>query len=143
MIQGAKVLDLFAGSGAIGFEALSRGAAFATFVEQNKAATTCIRENAVLLNILSKTQILSTPVLTALPRLIGPYDLIYIDPPYDLDVSNIMKGLTTHNLLSPTTLIFLEERFEPKKPAPTFPSLTLIDTRRYGIAQLHQYVRIS
>lgn len=76
--EGLKVADLFAGSGALGFEALSRGAASATFVEQGAPATATIRRNADKLGV--SVQILAGSAL-ALPRG-GPFDLVFADPPY-------------------------------------------------------------
>jgi 16S rRNA (guanine966-N2)-methyltransferase len=75
-----RVADLFAGSGALGFEALSRGAAVATFVERDSKATATIRRNAEKLEASSQAQILSGSAL-ALPRS-TPFDLIFADPPY-------------------------------------------------------------
>ena len=78
--DGLRVADLFAGSGALGFEALSRGAASATFVESDRAATTAIRANAAALGARERMQVIGGSAL-ALPR--GePFDLIFADPPY-------------------------------------------------------------
>ena len=74
------VADLFAGSGALGLEALSRGAARATFVDRDSAAAATIRRNAERLGVLERVQILGGSALT-LPRA-DPFDLIFADPPY-------------------------------------------------------------
>jgi 16S rRNA (guanine966-N2)-methyltransferase len=76
-----RVADLFAGSGALGFEALSRGAASATFVESDAAAVTAIRRNAVKLGAAERARIVGGSAL-ALPRS-DPFDLIFADPPYE------------------------------------------------------------
>src|SRR5258708_18331388 len=80
--EGLSVADLFAGSGALGFEALSRGAAAATFVEQDSKAAAAIRRNAGKLGVSDRVRILGGSAL-ALPRS-GAFDLILADPPYAL-----------------------------------------------------------
>jgi 16S rRNA (guanine966-N2)-methyltransferase len=75
-----RVADLFAGSGALGLEALSRGAASATFVESDGAAVAAIRRNAAKLGAADRAQVIASSAL-ALPRL-EPFDLIFADPPY-------------------------------------------------------------
>jgi 16S rRNA (guanine966-N2)-methyltransferase len=78
--EGLRVADLFAGSGALGFEALSRGAAFACFVENTAKAAAAIRANAAELGATERVQIIGGSALT-LPRS-APFDLIFADPPY-------------------------------------------------------------
>jgi 16S rRNA (guanine966-N2)-methyltransferase len=78
--EGLAVADLFAGSGALGFEALSRGAAMATFVENESIAARIIRTNADKLQVADRIQLLVGSAL-ALPKA-GPFDLIFADPPY-------------------------------------------------------------
>lgn len=79
-LEGMSVADLFAGSGALGFEALSRGAASVTFVESDPAATRAIRANARALGAEPRVQLLGGSALR-LPKS-GPFDLIFADPPY-------------------------------------------------------------
>ena len=78
--EGIRVADLFAGSGALGFEALSRGAAHAAFVENDAQAITVLRRNATKLGAADRAQILARSAL-ALPSL-PPFDLVFADPPY-------------------------------------------------------------
>lgn len=80
--EGLSVADLFAGSGALGFEALSRGAARATFVERDSAAVAMIRHNAAKLGAEAQVQVMPGSAL-ALPKA-GPFDLVFADPPYAL-----------------------------------------------------------
>jgi 16S rRNA (guanine(966)-N(2))-methyltransferase RsmD len=134
----ARFLDLFAGSGAMGFEALSRGASFSTFIEWDKLASQCIRENGQLLSVEQKIEILSFEAKQSLLTLTAPYDLIYIDPPYDKDVPNLFGLIIERQLLAPGGLIFLEERFNSKKGF-EFSELELISSRRYGGSHLHQF----
>ena len=79
--QDLRVADLFAGSGALGFEALSRGAASATFVEKDAGAAAIIKRNADKLGAIDRAKVLSTSA-TALPKS-APFDLIFADPPYE------------------------------------------------------------
>jgi 16S rRNA (guanine966-N2)-methyltransferase len=136
-IENARFLDLFAGSGAMGLEAVSRGASFVTFVEKEAKAVQCIRENVSLLAIEPQVQILAMEVKRALMQLMSSYDLIYIDPPYEKEVSVLIELILERGLLAPHGLLFLEERFQAK--IPTFKSLELIDSRKYGIAHLHRF----
>jgi 16S rRNA (guanine966-N2)-methyltransferase len=80
VFDGLRVADLFAGSGALGFEALSRGAAFACFVENELKAATTIRANAAQLGATERVQVLAGSAL-ALPNS-QPFDLLFADPPY-------------------------------------------------------------
>lgn len=84
-LGGAEVLDLFAGTGALGLEALSRGAAFATFVEKQGAVLSCARQNAAALGVEAQSLFLSRDAVTFLRTYAGPpFDLIMADPPYTL-----------------------------------------------------------
>ncbi len=137
-IQGARFLDLFAGSGAMGLEAISRGAIFATFIDKDKHASACIRQNIELLQVQEMAQVLTIEVRTALPKLLSPYDIIYIDPPYEKDTAVILDELTKLNLLSSNGILFVEERYQ-SKTAHIPKGFELINKRRYGIAQLLWY----
>jgi 16S rRNA (guanine966-N2)-methyltransferase len=80
---GARVLDLFAGSGSLGIEALSRGAAHATFVEEGREAASYLEENLELLGCLPATEIVEMDALGYCAIARGPYDLVFADPPYE------------------------------------------------------------
>ena len=140
LVEGCRFLDLFAGSGAMGLEALSRGAAHATFIEKERHAAGCIKENLQLLNVAERGQIFPIDALAALSKIKEPFDIIYIDPPYDTSVLPIIDSIISHNLL--TTLLFLEER-EKTHTTVNNPSLELYDERRYGIALLSIFRYIS
>jgi 16S rRNA (guanine966-N2)-methyltransferase len=95
-IDGARVLDLFAGSGALGIEALSRSAKHATFIEQDRAALAALRENVETLMIGSQCTVIAGDGLRHLES-VGEYDLILLDPPYGFDgwdtlLSSIQSG---------------------------------------------------
>lgn len=139
LIPHANFCDIYAGSGAMGFEALSRGANFVTFIEKDKIASACIRENTKLLQVEEKVQILSMDVKKALSLLNTPFDIIYIDPPYDLPVMQVLEIISKNKLLSPNGIAILEERHENKSPSFDFENLELIESRRYGIARIHLF----
>ncbi len=81
-LHGARVLDLFAGSGSLGIEALSRGAAMAVFVDEWDKAVRAIEENAKLLQCLDRCIVIKSDVYKFLRRAEGQYDLVFVDPPY-------------------------------------------------------------
>ena len=136
-IEGARFLDLFAGSGSMGCEAISRGASFVTFVEKEAKALECIRNNISSLGIEQQTQVLGLDVRKALMRLMSPYDVIYIDPPYEQEASETLSLIIEKGLLTPNGRLFLETRF--KTSLPTLPRLERIDSRKFGDSHLHQF----
>ena len=107
----SRFLDLFSGSGAIGIEALSRGAKFAAFVEQNPKAVTCIRENLRATKLEAKANVFATDVISALRRMEGKekFDYIFMDPPYDhLLEKQVLEYLHNSELMSEDALIIVE-----------------------------------
>ena len=138
-IEGINFLDLFAGSGAIGFEALSRGAAHVTFVEQNQNAIAVIRENIETLKVTSQTLVMTCPAKTAIQRLSTPFMIIYVDPPYDCSAVPLIEMLLNKKLLLPQAILFLEERNRANVSFHHFSELTRLGSRRFGEALLHQY----
>jgi len=101
-LKESSFLDIFAGSGAMGIEALSRGAAFATFIESDKKALSCIKKNLFSLSLQSQSRIYPLDVLKALRQLEKKkemFTLIYCDPPYSLSLDTLKevveKGLNT------------------------------------------------
>ena len=114
-IEGKNVLDLFAGSGAVGFEALSRGAGFVTFVEKNAEISKCLKININLLNLRSQTEVLTSTVAKSLEKLNGEYDFIFIDPPYEQHPGlRILDDLSKYKLLKANAIVVLEsgKKFE-------------------------------
>lgn len=102
--EGLHVLDLFAGSGSLGIEALSRGAAHATFIDSSRAATNVIRENVANLGFTNRARIISNDLRRALPELATAkkeFGLVFVDPPYANDISNdVIKMLAELELVS-------------------------------------------
>jgi 16S rRNA (guanine966-N2)-methyltransferase len=99
VLEGAKVLDLYAGSGALGLEAASRGAAEVILVEKDKAATEVIKENIRLVSkpigSAALITLQSKEVRKFLSQLAASYDLVFIDPPYELGNAEISENLTS------------------------------------------------
>jgi 16S rRNA (guanine966-N2)-methyltransferase len=129
----ARVLDLFAGTGALGLEALSRGAAQAVFVDQNMEAIRLIRSNTELCGAQERTQVIQGPVHRVLDELAGrseTFDLIFMDPPYG-------KGYMEKTLLllsrvaCPEAMVIAEHH--AREPSPSAPSgWVQVQVRRYG-----------
>ena len=114
--EGLRVADLYAGSGALGLEALSRGAAHATFVENGPRAQDAIKANAAKLGVSNRTQILSGSA-TALPRS-EPFDLIFADPPYAKGSgSAVVSAVSRAGWLAPGGWMSVEtDRSDPVDP---------------------------
>ena len=94
VLEGAVVADLYAGSGGLGIEALSRGAEHCTFVERDRAALQALRANIAALDISERCAIHATDVLAWVPAMRG-IDIAFIDPPYDFDAWGALLGLLT------------------------------------------------
>ena len=114
-IGGARFLDLFSGSGAIGIEALSRGAAFAVFVEKDRAAAECIKKNLAFTKLGDNGQILRKDVGAALKSLEKgePFDLIFMDPPYGRGLERqVLEYLAHSSLLAEEGTVVVEASLE-------------------------------
>lgn len=138
-IDGAVVLDAFAGSGSLGLEAVSRGARHATFVERDRAAQAVITNNVKTLGVEANTKLIKAPVATWLEKTDQQFDIIFADPPYhDLQLSTVGK-LT--KLLKPNGLMVLS--YTGKGEVPTGLGVVVVDNRKYGDAVLAFYRRES
>jgi 16S rRNA (guanine966-N2)-methyltransferase len=142
-IENSCFLDLYAGSGAMGIEALSRGASFSIFLENNKKAVRCIEENIALLNVENKTQIICLDVLLGLKKIKRRADIVYIDPPYEYYeredfIENMLKELLSLSLLNDNCLIFFEtpSSFEFSLDQCKMGQIALSSVRRYGSSSL-------
>lgn len=149
-IDEARFLDIFAGSGAMGFEALSRGAKSATFIDAHKEAIQCIESNIQLLKVENQCKVLRGEALAMLQLLEKQgktFDIIYADPPYRTSAPNsslyyssyIVEWIDTHNLLVPGGMLFIEEDFRFQPQMDTLQTLQLKGSRRMGEAALQQY----
>ena len=129
-VDGAHVLDLFAGSGALGIEALSRGAEQATFVDSAAAAVAAVRQNLEALDL--QAEVLRMPALRALscsPVADRQYDLVFLDPPYRM-ASSLGPQLST--ALPPILAQGARVVVESDRRAPLELDLTLLRERQYG-----------
>jgi len=111
----SNFLDLFSGSGGIGIEALSRGAAYAAFVEQNKKAMNCIRENLKTTKLAERAELYETDVINALSRMEQKkkFDYVFMDPPYNqLLEKRVLEYLSHSDLLSEDAIIIVEASLE-------------------------------
>ena len=109
-IEGRSVLDLFAGSGQMALEALSRGAASATLVDRSKDAVAIIRDNAAKTKLIDKCAIFQSDYLDFIRRSAGKqYDIIFLDPPYALKMYKpALEAMLKSSILKPTSLIICE-----------------------------------
>jgi 16S rRNA (guanine966-N2)-methyltransferase len=130
----ATVLDLFAGSGALGLEALSRGARYTTFVESDRDALAALGKNAEAVG-RGEHEIVAMPAARAvveLSRRGRRYDLVFLDPPFATDLLAFALGaLLQHSLLLPQAWVVCEHPGDAPSPAAPAP-LQVVDTRRYG-----------
>lgn len=129
--DGAPVLDLFAGTGALGLEALSRGAGHVTFVEQGRVALGLLKDNIARLRAEGETTVLRRDVLK-LPPLgaeDAPASLIFLDPPYGKALgARALRQAAQAGWIAPGAIVVWEENSPQEAPA----GFTLTDTRRYG-----------
>lgn len=108
-LEGARVLDLFAGTGAIGFEAASRGASRVVSVEAQRDIAQAIEEAAKQLGVEDVVTVFPAPAERALYRLEGPFDIVYLDPPYADPVPlQLFRLMLERNLLAPEALVVYE-----------------------------------
>jgi len=127
--EGVRVLDLFAGTGALGLEALSRGAARVAFVDEGAAARALLRENVEKARAMGVTDIWRRDATKLGPNRGAGYDLIFLDPPYGQRLGEAaLASALAGNWLAPGALVVWEEDTAPLPP----PGLTQIDQRRYG-----------
>ena len=130
-VEGAHVLDLYAGSGGLGLEALSRGAARATLVERDPAALAALRRNVADLGLAAT--VVEADVSTWLGGPPEPFDLVLADPPYDVDSDPVLQLVLPW--LAPEAVVVLERR--TRGAAPVAPEgLLPVRDRRYGEATL-------
>lgn len=130
-LRGARVLDLFAGSGSLGFEALSRGAALVVFVDEWQGATKVIEENSKLLHCEDRCEIIKADVYKFLRHAEGLYDLVFVDPPYRLESApDLPHRIVERGLLSPPGLIIMEHAARTKIESDG--SFSLISERTFG-----------
>jgi 16S rRNA (guanine966-N2)-methyltransferase len=135
-LQGARVIDLFAGTGALGLEALSRGASFCLFVEDQVEARAIIRANIDALQLTGQTRIFRRDATDLGPSApIAPFRLAFLDPPYGKGLGErALASLAAGGWLAPGATVVLEERESAVIDLPV--PFTEIDRRSYGDTQI-------
>lgn len=138
-IDGLRVLDLYGGSGALGLEALSRGAGHATFVESDRRAASILKRNATALGFRDvRVEQAKAETLTAAATA-EPFDVVLADPPYDLSselLQRVLDGLVAHGWVGPGSVVIVERAVrsgEPDWPDP----LEALRSKRYGDTSVH------
>jgi 16S rRNA (guanine966-N2)-methyltransferase len=134
-LPGARVLDLFAGAGGVGLEALSRGAVQATFVERDARAVAALRENIGALGVEARTRVLRRDVPGALARLAADgerFAIVFLDPPYDADLAvPTLEALGRGAVTLPDALVVTQHPTK-RAPAPHYGTLRAFRGRRFG-----------
>jgi 16S rRNA (guanine966-N2)-methyltransferase len=154
-IEESAFLDLFAGSGAMGFEALSRGAKSAFFIDKSKDAINCIEHNIAQLKVSEQTECRCGDVFSWVERLDKAgrqFDIIYADPPYETPYNkNSSESYGSHfllmmdrlSLLKPGGTLFIEESSKGLHGNPELATLQLHSSREGGRSLLHEYKKIK
>ena len=139
-LEGSSFLDLFAGSGNVGLEALSRGARSAVLVEKDPRLAAAIRSNLRLLGMDSRAEVINTDVergIRGLAKRAERFDLLFADPPYDEGfVPEIMKWLERGNLLDKNGIVVLQHSVREALEGSCPQALVIADQRRYGDTML-------
>ncbi len=134
-IEGRRVLDLFAGTGQMGIEALSRGAQSCTFVDRRKDAVQLVRDNLAVCGFTDRAQVVCADAMGYLTTLRAQYDLIFLDPPYqDEALEHAIAHIARFDILAPHGIIVAECPVEKKLPALSAP---------YGIYREYRYGKIK
>ncbi|PKQ13771.1 MAG: 16S rRNA (guanine(966)-N(2))-methyltransferase RsmD [Alphaproteobacteria bacterium HGW-Alphaproteobacteria-1] len=128
-VTGARVLDVFAGTGALGLEALSRGAESATFIENGRKALTILRQNIALCRAGDAARVIAADARRPGPNAGAPHDLVFLDPPYGKGLGEAaLAAALAGGWIAPGALIVWEESASITAPE----GLRLIEERRYG-----------
>jgi len=138
-IQDADVLDLFAGSGALGIEALSRGAAHCTFCDKSYKAYGMIKQNIIKTNFEEKSKVINIDYKKCIEQINEKFNLIFIDPPYKKDIAiDAVKKILQYNLLAKDGIIIIETDEEQREieELENITNLEIYDKRKYGRVKL-------
>lgn len=140
-VADAMVLDLFAGSGALGIEALSRNAQYVTFVDSDQSANDVIAANIRKLKDATNYEILKSDYMTFLNNTNKQYDLIFLDPPYKLELmSEIIKMIIDQDIITPEGIIVCETALN-EKVMPAYKEYVLYKDKKYGKSIIKMYRR--
>lgn len=146
-IEGAAFLDIFAGSGAMGFEALSRGAGYVVFLDKSRDAVQCITKNIDAFNVKMQTAIVRGDVFRSLEKLKEreeKFDIIYVDPPYALGKEQIynekvLTKIDEGKFLNDDGKLFIEENKEVSLDDHSLHSLKFVKRRNFGHSSLFHF----
>ena len=141
-VPGVRVLDLFAGTGALGIEALSRGAAAAVFVEDHPQSLKVLRRNLEDLDLLDRATVWPLTVAAAVKKLAGRgerFGLAFLDPPYGGGAAAALSVLDSHHLLAPGARVAVEHSRRETLPE-ACGGLRRLEVRRYGDTQVAFYL---
>lgn len=128
-IANARVLDLFAGTGALGLEALSRGAAEVCFVDQGRKALGLIRKNIAITKCQARSKIVAQDATRLPSHQLAPFDLVFLDPPYGKGLgAKALECALRQRWIAQGALVVLEENAPQAPPA----GFSLLDQRKYG-----------
>jgi 16S rRNA (guanine966-N2)-methyltransferase len=142
VLDGAMVADIFAGTGALGLEALSQGAAHAVFIEQDRKASAVCRKNITNLKEEGQSLLLAADALAPPPRPadLAPRTLVFLDPPYGKDMgAQALEALVRRDWLAPQAVCVLEMSKKQQEKMPD--GFKLEDERAYGIALIRFMTR--
>ena len=135
LLPGCNFLDLFSGSGGIGIEALSRGAAFAVFVDNDKKAISCIKENLDHTHLSNEALVISKNALSAINELSlkkEKFDIVFMDPPYKKELEEeTLNALSNSNIIDKDTLIIIE--------AEKHNNLEFLEKTNFEITRIKEY----
>lgn len=145
-LNGRIVLDLYAGSGSLGIEALSRGARHCTFVETHRQCLRALAENLLALGLKARSRIVRSPVEKALGRGAGTgtkFDICLADPPYfQGDTKNLLQLVVSSAILTPSALLVVEHHRDTTIPG-IQGALELRTTKRYGDSAVSFFIHVK
>ncbi|HEM3613518.1 TPA: 16S rRNA (guanine(966)-N(2))-methyltransferase RsmD [Streptococcus suis] len=139
--EGGRVLDLYAGSGGLSIEAISRGMESAVLVERDRRAQVIIRENIAMTKEADKFQLLVMEARQALNSVEGPFDLVFLDPPYaEQEIEDVITELCRRDLLADDVMVVCETDKAVSLPE-EIAELGIWKEKLYGISKVTVYVR--
>ena len=140
-IKDSIVLDLFAGSGNLGIEAISNGSKYCYFIDNNKEVIKILKDNITNLNIEDKSNIILSDYNKFLDKCNIKFDIIFIDPPYKYQIiEELITKITTNNILNNNGLLILE--FSLDKLKDTYPNLSLLKKKKYNDKYVYIFKKI-
>lgn len=137
----SQFLDLYAGSGALGLEALSRGATGVDFVEQNERAASLIRKNLSTLGFSEKARVYTAPVKRAMGFLNKKYEVIFLDPPYDSrELTSVLETLSQSRMANDGAVLAIPHSFRTELEN-NYGTFHLLRQRRHGDTSISLYIK--